>query len=126
MTSAQPLFEFERQGETVVVTALQNLDEFKFHEIELAADETLELLQNGAARNVVIDLGRSDYCGSTALGFFLKLWKRVREREGRMALCNVSPHEKEVLAATKLEHMWPVCESREAAMKEVAAPGRTP
>jgi anti-anti-sigma factor len=68
---------------------------------------------------VVLDFRKTDYYGSTALGFFVKLWKRVRDRDGRMAFCGVSDHEREILRVTHLDGMWPICSSREEAVQAV-------
>ncbi len=59
----------------------------------------------------------TDYYGSTALGFFLKLWKRIRSVDGKMAFCNVSPYEQEVLRLTRLDTLWPICGTREDALQ---------
>jgi hypothetical protein len=57
--------------------------------------------------------------GSTALGFFVKRWKRGTGQNGRMAFCNVSDAEKEVLGITRLDRLWPVCPSRAEALEAV-------
>ena len=66
-----------------------------------------------------LDFHKTDYYGSTALGFFVKLWKRVREYIERMAFCGVSDHEREILKVTNLEGLWPICPLREEALKAV-------
>jgi anti-anti-sigma factor len=66
-----------------------------------------------------MDFHKTDYYGSTALAFFLKLWKRVRNRNGRMAFCNISDHEREILTVTQLDRLWPIYLSREEATKAV-------
>jgi anti-anti-sigma factor len=112
-------FEVEREGQTLVVTALKDLRELDYQQIEAGATGILNLLGNGAVKNVVLDLHRTDYYGSTALGFFVKLWKRVRDRNGRLAFCGVSEHEREILKVTYLDGLWPICSSREDALQTV-------
>jgi anti-anti-sigma factor len=68
-------------------------------------------------RNILLDFEGTDYYGSTALGLFLKLWKRVRSLDGNMAFCNVSEHEREVLRLTRLDSLWPICGTREEALE---------
>jgi hypothetical protein len=80
MSTATQVFEIERQGPALLVTALSNLLETAYQEIEAEAQEVLHLLENGTIQNVVLDFYRIDYYVSRALGFFVKLWKRVRER----------------------------------------------
>jgi anti-anti-sigma regulatory factor len=60
-----------------------------------------------------------DYGGSTALGFFVRLSLAVRDRGGRMAFCNVSEHEREILETTNLDWLCPLCVSRQDALRAV-------
>jgi anti-anti-sigma factor len=124
MTTAIGTFEVERKGQTLVVTPRTNLRELDYEAIEAGAGEILHLLGNGTIRNVVLDFHRTDYYGSTALGFFVKLWKRVRDRNGRMAFCGVSEHEREILRATNLDGLWPICSSRQEAFEAVTSAGK--
>ena len=114
------VFEVEQAGDTIIVVPTVDLRELDYQRIEDGARGILDLLDGAAIQNVVLDFHRTDYYGSTALGFFLKLWKRVRMRNGRMAFCNVSDHEKEILELTHLDHVWPLFPSRSAALKAVA------
>jgi stage II sporulation protein AA (anti-sigma F factor antagonist) len=119
MATATQVFELERQGLTLIVTVQSDLRESAYPEMEAAARDILHLLGNGTINNVVLDFRKTDYYGSTALGFFVRLWKRVRERGGRMAFCSVSDHEREILKVTRLDDLWPICSSREEALKVV-------
>jgi len=118
-TTAGGIFEIEQQGDTIIAAPAVDLREFDFQRIEEGAERILDLLNAPGIKNVVLDFHKTDYYGSTALGFFLKLWKRVRVRNGRMAFCNVSEHEKEILQVTKLDHLWSICSSRSEALKAV-------
>jgi anti-anti-sigma factor len=119
MAAAAGAFEVERDGQTLVLTPRTDLRELDYPAIEAGARDILDLLGNGTIKHVVVDLHRTDYCGSTALGFFVRLWKRVRDRNGRMAFCGVSEHEREILKVTNLDGLWPLCASREEAIKAV-------
>ena len=83
----------------------------------LEGTDILRLLDSRTARNLVIDFRNTDYYGSTALSFFVKLWKRVRANGGQMVFCNVSAHELEILELTHLNTLWSLCNSRDEAMK---------
>jgi anti-sigma B factor antagonist len=113
------IFEIERQDDTIIVTPLLDLNEFEFQRIDAGAGTILRLLEDAPVKNVVLDFHRVDYFGSTALGFFIKLWKRARKKDGHMALCNVSEHEKEILKVTMLDNLWTICASKEEAMRAV-------
>jgi anti-anti-sigma factor len=115
------LFDVQRQDDVIVVTPTADLREFEYQDIEAGAEGILELLGAPGVKGVVLDFYRTDYYGSTALGFFIRMWKRVSSQGGRMAFCNVSQHEREVLAVTRLDGLWPTCPTRDEALKAVRA-----
>jgi anti-anti-sigma factor len=107
----------EQIGETVVITPSKDLRELAFEQIEADAEHALQLLDGIHVKNVVVDFCQTDYYGSTALSFFVKLWKRVCEIDGGMAFCHLSAHEREILGITKLDTLWAICETREEALR---------
>ena len=111
-----------------MVIPLADLRELAYEQIQADGKAIRKLLTDSHVRNVVMDFYKTDYYGSTALGFFVNLWKEVRRRNGRMAFCNVSAHEKEILLVTNLDHLWAICSSREEALEAVrkAAPSNQP
>ena len=113
------IFEIEQEDNTIIVVPAMDLRELEYQRIEEGAGIILHLLNGTGGKNVVLDFHKTDYYGSTALGLFLKLWKRVRIRNGRMAFCNVSDHEKEILQITNLDHLWLICSSRSEALEAV-------
>jgi anti-anti-sigma factor len=114
------LFGVEREGDVVVITPTADLRELEYRQIEAAGSAILDLLGAAGLKGVVLDFHKTDCYGSSALEFFLRLWKRVSGHGGRMALCNVSEQEREILAVTRLDSLWPVCGSRAEALKAVA------
>jgi anti-anti-sigma factor len=119
MNTATGLFHIECTSQTLIVTVTSDLRECNYPDIEAGAEEILHILDGGKVRNIVLDLQRTDYYGSTALGIFVKLWKRVKERDGHMALCGLSDLEKEILKVTHLYGLWPICPSRQEALKVI-------
>jgi anti-anti-sigma factor len=112
-------FEIERDGETIIVTPQTNLRELDFLNIEDGARDILNLLKSAPIKNVIMDFHKTDYYGSTALGFFVKLWKRIRERNGKLIFCNLSEHELEVLQVTKLDALWSICTTKDEAKQSL-------
>jgi hypothetical protein len=72
----------------------------------------LDLLGKGTVRKVVLDFHWTDSSGSAALGYFLKLWKRVRQGKGRLAFGCLSDREPDILEVAGPDRLWPVCASR--------------
>src|SRR5262249_49364699 len=104
---------------TLVLTPQTDLRELDYQQIAEEGGEVLALLEGMHAKNVVVDFHKTDYFGSSALKFFLELRHRVQEREGRMAFCNVSAHQRELFRLTLLDRLWPVLSSRDEALAAV-------
>ncbi|MBI2807323.1 MAG: STAS domain-containing protein [Planctomycetes bacterium] len=117
--SLRNIFQVEREADTLVLTALVNLSELEYD--ETVTQEVYELLTDETITNLVLDFHKTDYFGSTALGFFVRLWKKTQMRGGRMAFCHVSPHELEILHITRLDEFWTICSSRAEALQVVKA-----
>lgn len=121
MNAAMALIAVERQGKTLILTAQENLRELGYQEIERELEEILQFLgSDPSIKNLVFDFAGTDFFGSTALGMLLQLWRQVRDRRGRMALCNISAHEKDILTVMGLAGLWPAHASREAALRAVS------
>ena len=78
----------------------------------------MQLLHRSHIRNIVVDCHEVDFLRSTALGFFVTLWKRVASQGGQMVFCNVSSKARKILSATKLDRVWQVKGSRSEALEE--------
>jgi anti-anti-sigma factor len=82
-------------------------------------------LKNRGRPEVVVDLSGVGFAGSAALGNFVALHRAVRQRAGRLVLCNVDPTVKEVLRASKLDVLFEFAGDRADALRTVkeAIPG---
>ena len=115
------IFSREARGNTLVLNPIIHLG--SLHEPEIA-HETQELLDfinrsDPIPTNLVIDLALGEYLGTAMLGAVVKLWKRVSQRGGRLALCNVSDNVTEVLRVTKLHAIWPIYGTRDQAVAAI-------
>ncbi len=111
------VFEVECEGETTIVTLLGAVPVLDWQQGQVwAGDAAVDVLNDTQARNVVVDLRRAERFGCTALSLFLGLWKAVRDRDGRMVLCNVSPDAAAVLRATGLDQVWPIVPTKQNAL----------
>ncbi|HEV3021306.1 MAG TPA: STAS domain-containing protein, partial [Pirellulales bacterium] len=68
---------------------------------------------------LVVDLSRTRFIGSSFLGVLIRAWKRLRDRDGRMALCCVPANCTEVLRVSKLDSVWSIYPTRDDAVREV-------
>ena len=120
MEPATGFFETEQQAETLILIPTSDMGELDHERINLGIKQVLDLLTDAAIKNLVLDFHKTSYYGSTALGFFVRLWKTICTRKGRMAFCNLSDHEKEILEITKLDGLWDICSTRAEALKAVS------
>lgn len=90
-------------------TVLQELEEVR-----------AELRREGH-QALVIDLAKATYFGSSLLEAIRILWNDLSARGGRIALCNPSDVGREVLQIAKFDHVWPLVNSRDEAIKLVTA-----
>ena len=100
---------------------MRNLGELDSELFASDVDGILRLLLQKRARNVVIDLCRTEFFGSDAIHLFLKVYRGVRENWGRMAFCSASHNEREVLSLMALDRLWPTFPTRDDAVDFVAA-----
>ena len=113
------IFEFEPRDNTLVVVPVINLRESDCQQIEEAAADLFQLLDRSRYQNIVLDFYKTDFYGSMALAFFVKLWKWARNRNGRLIFCNLSGHEKEILEVAHLDQLWPICDTKSEALRTV-------
>ena len=111
------VFDFEHVDNVLILIPKTDLRELEFDALEAGASEAFDQLGEKKFKHIVIDFHRTDYYGSTALAFFVKFWKRVKSQGGKMAFCEVSEHEREILDLTNLSSLWPIYQTREDAIK---------
>src|SRR5438270_202878 len=102
MYATDTLFDVETEAGTVVVTPQESWFALHGSADEAEARQLLEHLQTRPTTHVVLDLCQTSGCDSSALGFCMRLWKQVQPRGGRIALCNLSDNERQMLQVTKL------------------------
>ncbi len=113
--------------DVVVVTLAGDLGEFALERLHTDAERALHQYElEHDKRHVVLDFKNTEFFGSSAMGFFTRLWKRVRAKGGRMVLCHLSPLEQELLQVTQLDTLWPAYGSVNAAIEAVRQEARTP
>jgi anti-anti-sigma factor len=116
-----PVFVREIQGMALVLTPHGSLGDRQESEFTEEMLELLEVINHSGPTNLVFDLQQGNYASSAFLGALVRLWKRVAQRGGRMALCHVSDQVFQILRMTKLHTVWPILVSREDALRAVGA-----
>jgi anti-anti-sigma factor len=94
----------QHEGEVIVVqfNKHQILDERTAKE---TADELFDVANREGSRNLVLSLSKVLSLSSLMLGKLVMLQKKMEQERRQLTLCHVSAGIREVLAATKLDHI---------------------
>ncbi|MFZ1933076.1 MAG: STAS domain-containing protein [Thermoguttaceae bacterium] len=94
----------QQEGEVIVVqlNTHQILDERTAKEV---SEELLDVANREGSRNLVLSLSKVFSLSSLMLGRLVMLQKKMEQERRQLTLCHVSAEIREVLAATKLDHI---------------------
>ncbi|HUY31466.1 MAG TPA: STAS domain-containing protein [Pirellulales bacterium] len=112
---AQVVFE----GGATVVEVDPEYDSLDEQMIGAFCELLLRAVATAEPPALVIDLSRTRFIGSSFLGVLMRAWKRLRDRDGRMAICCVPSNCAEVLRVSKLDSVWNIYPTRDEAVREV-------
>jgi anti-anti-sigma factor len=110
----------EQQGDVLVVWPLFTFATFTQPDVSSEWTDVQNQLEAPAVKHVVVDLSQIPYFGSTVLEWMVQMWKRIKDKGGRLATCNPSPIGREVLTAARFDKLWGVFDTREEALKWLA------
>ena len=107
--------ELEQIGEVTVVRLAVNrlLDG---PQVEALGQELLRLAADPGRARLLLDFGAVECLSSAVLHSLLLLHQHLRERGGRLALCNLRPDVQEVFALAGLEELLKVCANERRAL----------
>ena len=91
-------------------------DELRILEL---GQELLDLVENGGYRKIVLNFGRIEFFSSGALGKLITLDKRIRALTGTLVCCNIQPDIFEVFKITRLDRLFKIYPSEDAALNAV-------
>jgi anti-anti-sigma factor len=111
----------QHQGEFVIVSVnplVEGLDH--------TLGDTLAEIVLGAVRTqehplAIVDLTGVELFGSMFLSVLLRCWKACVTRGGMMVLCGVGERVRELLKIVRLDVLWPIYDSSDAAMRALSS-----
>jgi anti-sigma B factor antagonist len=104
-------------GERHVLAVRGEIDLFTAPELKQVLAESIEA---GRVR-IIVDLTETTFLDSTALGVLIGAVKRLRSRDGALAIVNVDENITKTFEITGLDQIFTILPSREAAVEAVAA-----
>jgi anti-sigma B factor antagonist len=108
-------FQVEKVNDVLVVDVEGQLIVGNRQELK---QKVLEELENGE-RKFVVDFEKTGYIDSSGLGVLVSLSKKVREQGGELRLANLNEDLKTLFELTKLDTLFHIADSREAALRDL-------
>ena len=100
------LFQLETLKDTLVITPQSESIGFADLEPTQALEGIFELIHHPEIRHVLVDFSQVDYFSSSVLEALRTIWVGVKEKQGRMALCSLTPAGREILQVSRFDTLW--------------------
>jgi anti-anti-sigma regulatory factor len=116
------VFAADRAGATLIVTPLGDASEFIYADVHVESNKVRRLLEGGAFKNLVVDLGSAAVYSAVTINVVVALSRIASNRGGRAVLCSASEKTRSLLQTMRLLDVWPLFDSREGALQALAEP----
>jgi anti-anti-sigma factor len=121
--SGQRFFTCEQIDDVLVITPLTDIGGVDQDAVQANVAQLIATLTAVEIQHAVFDFQSVTYFGSEMLETMLTVWREVRGRGGRLAVCNLSDAERELLATVRFDSLWPIAATRNEAMSAVRGRG---
>ncbi len=120
MDEQGPRLKTTKQDGTLVVELGETkiLDESTISKL---GEELLNLASGIPEPKMVLDFANVGHMSSSVLGMLITLHKRLRERGGRLLLCNIRASIYEVFKITRLDQVFDISPDRPEALRRSAS-----
>lgn len=105
----------ERKDDVLIFGVNGRLDGYAASQVAVEIERNLR----DDDRSVVVDLDGLTYMSSAGIRVLLALQKKVKARNGGIALCNIGEYPKNVLSMAGFDKVFPTFPSREEAFREM-------
>jgi anti-sigma B factor antagonist len=108
-------YQLTPTGDVMLLTVRNLLSEYTNRDILRHAQSSID----AGFAHFVVDLGGMPYTNSVGLNFLISLQARCQERDGQLVVANVSDKILQLLDITKLQPLFQLTDSVEAALRLV-------
>ncbi len=119
MDSLESPYHFERHATHGVVSLNPLINEGQWGTVTEVGNEILTHLETLPGQVLVVDLSRLKYIGSPQLALLVRLWKSLKQRQGRMSVQCPSDIIREILTAAGMRSLWQIVDTRDAALDAI-------
>lgn len=115
MSTGTRRLELEEVGDVTVAKFIDKkiLDEGN---IQIIGNQLFALIEEDHRQKIVLDFSNVEYLSSAALGKLITMDKKVKAAKGKLRLCAIRPDIYEVFAITKLNKLFDMKDTLEAAL----------
>ena len=113
-------FKIDVEGDAIVVAPQGDSHGFRYDALHYEYNQLHKALLAPDVKHLVVDLMSVEFLGSLMLGVIIKLSKKVKDRGGKVVVCNASDQMKTILEMQNLTGVWPQFAARGDALKSLA------
>lgn len=108
--------EVRHEGEIAIVQFKDRkiLDEVRIQEV---GNELLDLVEVQGCKDLVLNFKDVDYLSSMALGKLITLRRKIKEINGRLKLCNITPETFQVFVVSRLDTFFDIHHDEQTALR---------
>ena len=116
MSTGTRRLDLEEVGDVTVAKFIDKkiLDEGN---IQIIGNQLFALIEEDGRQKIVLDFSNVEYLSSAALGKLITMDKKVKAAKGKLRLCAIRPDIYEVFAITKLNKLFDMKDTLEAALQ---------
>jgi len=114
------VFLIRIENGTLILSPTGPISNLTGPEVQPEVEEIMVAVRNGQCRNVLVDMEKATFFGSVLLGLLSSIWRQLRQREGKLALCNLSTLGGEIIHAARFDTLWEIYPTLEEAKQALA------
>lgn len=110
------LFTLETVEDVLVITIETENISFSDVQLPLELNHLYQWLSRDDVHHVLIDFSRIEFFASSLLEILRKIWLRIKERDGQMALCCLSGTGLDIVHLSRFDTLWKIYPTRAEAL----------
>ena len=109
-------FKLEKEGDiTTIILTFKNF----IHDDNEEFMKAFEKVVDEGHSKIVMDASQTFYMSSLILASMVYMLKKIRDKGGKLVLCNVKDRVKEVMSLTNLDKVFDIVETKEEAVAQL-------
>jgi anti-anti-sigma factor len=113
------IFPFDREGNVVIVKPTGDSLGVQERQLIKEIDAVHAVIDQEDCQHLIVDLGAAPYFGSIVIGAVMAICGKIRNKQGRAALCNASEGVYDSIQIMKLDAAVPYYSTRDQALAYV-------